>query len=91
MPRKQERRYINHGKNDPLDFDLGMKRNKRWIKDKMREGREIIDIGPDFARRRTGYGASPFYEMERTQLNGYSNYKKVFTRSGKFGGLFNEW
>ena len=78
-------------KNDPWDFDLGMKRNKRWIKDKMREGREIIDIGPDFARRRTGYGASPFYEMERTQLKGYSNYKKVFTRSGKFGGLFNEW
>jgi len=78
-------------KNDPFDFDLAMKRNKRWINDKMKEGREIIDIGPDFARRRTGYGASPFYEMERTQLNGYSNYKKVFTRFGQYGGIFNEW
>ena len=61
------------------------------INDKIEEGREIIDIGPDFARRRTGYDASPFYKMERKQLRGYSNYKKVFTRSGKFGGLFNEW
>ena len=30
-------------KDDPFDFNLGMKRNERWIKDQMRNGREVID------------------------------------------------
>ncbi len=45
----------------------------------------------DFARRRSGVGPSDFYNMERTQVNGYANYKKVFTRQGIFGGIFGEW
>ena len=78
-------------KNDPFDYDLAMKRNKRWINDMMDEGREIIDIGPDFARRRAGVAPSAFYNMERSQLKGYSNYKKAFSRHGTYGGLFGEW
>ncbi len=38
-------------RNEPFDFDLALQRNARWIKDQMKQGREIIDIGPDFARR----------------------------------------
>ena len=66
-------------KNVPFDYNLAMKRNKRWINDMMAEGREIIDIGPDFARRRTGVAPSDFYNMERSQVKGYANYTKVFT------------
>ena len=77
--------------NLPFDYDTAMRRNKRWINDMMKEGREIIDIGPDFARRRTGVSPSDFYNMERTQVKGYAKYKKVFIRNGKFGGLPGEW
>ncbi|MEG1179300.1 MAG: hypothetical protein RSD42_02700 [Oscillospiraceae bacterium] len=78
----------NPWKNDPLDFDLGMKRNKRWINDMTKDGREIIDIGPDFSRRSLGRDPSPFYNMERSQVKGYDNYKKVFERDGRiFGGV----
>jgi hypothetical protein len=73
-------------KNDPFDYDLAMKRNQRWINDMKRDAREIIDIGPDFKRREVR-GASDFYEMERSQLKGYKNYTKAFTRSGKTGGV----
>jgi RHS repeat-associated protein len=73
-------------KNDPFDFNLAMKRNKRWINDMMKEGREIIDIGPDFSRRSLGRDPSPFYNMERSQVKGYSNYKKVFERDGCLSG-----
>lgn len=54
----------------------------------MRDGREIIDIGPDFQRRASpnGYN-SPFYEMERSFLDGYENYQKVFERNGSTGGV----
>ncbi|MBY8870381.1 DNRLRE domain-containing protein [Micromonospora sp. PLK6-60] len=73
-------------KNDPFDFALGMRRNERMIKDAMRSGREIIDIGPDFARRAAGRAASPFYNMERRVTSGYANYSKVFERFGKLDG-----
>jgi hypothetical protein len=73
-------------KNDPFDYDLGMKRNKRWIKDMKTEGREIIDIGPDFKRRSLGRDPSDFYNMERGQLKDYANYTKVFERFDKTSG-----
>lgn len=73
--------------NDPFDFELGMRRNPRWIRDQMRAGREVIDIGPDFARRAATGRSSLFYEMERTRLRGYTNYRKVFQRSGTTGGV----
>jgi hypothetical protein len=75
-------------KNNPFDFKLGMKRNERWIKDQMMDGREIIDIGPDFLRRGVTGKNSPFYEMERRSLDGYENYKSVFERNGTKGGVF---
>ncbi|MBI4356433.1 MAG: RHS domain-containing protein [Gammaproteobacteria bacterium] len=74
-------------KNDPFDFDLGMKKNDRWIRDQMRNGREVIDIGPDFKRRSATGKSSPFYEMERRNLNRYDNYNKVFERNGSQGGV----
>ncbi|MEK7254087.1 MAG: RHS repeat-associated core domain-containing protein, partial [Bacteroidota bacterium] len=76
-------------KNDPFDYDLGMRRNERWIQDQMRDGREIIDIGPDFQRRaerarRGEKEASDFYEMERRRTKDYENYRKEFDRNGKY-------
>jgi len=51
-----------------------------------RQGREIIDIGPDFQRRSLGRDPSPFYNKERSQLQNYENYRKVFQRTGKTSG-----
>lgn len=72
--------------NSPFDFGLGMRRNTRMIKDAVRSGREIIDIGPDFARRAAGRDPSPFYNMERRVTDGYPGYTPVFERFGKFEG-----
>jgi RHS repeat-associated protein len=72
--------------NDPFDYNLGMRRNKRWIEDIKRQDRDIIDIGPDFPRRSLGREPSDFYNMERTQLKGYGNYRKVFERTGRTSG-----
>ena len=78
-------------KNVPFDYNLEMKRNTRCINDMMAEGREIIDIGPDFARRRTGVAPSDFYNMERSQVKGFAKYTKAFTRKGIYGGVWGEW
>lgn len=64
--------------------------NRRWIEQMMREGRQVIDIGPDFPSRRAGhpYRPSVFYELERRMLKGYSRYIKVFSRwKGNRGGV----
>lgn len=75
-------------KNSPFDYELGMKRNKQWINQARKENRIILDIGPDFQRRRLGRDPSDFYNMERSQLLEYEHYKKVFERTGKmFGGV----
>ncbi|MFW9879941.1 MAG: hypothetical protein ACFFG0_43260, partial [Candidatus Thorarchaeota archaeon] len=75
-------------KNKPFDFDHALKRQKQWIKNIKRQGRTIIDIGPDFGRRRLGRDPSPFYKIERIAIKGYEKYKKVFKRKGKkFGGV----
>ncbi|MCO4781807.1 MAG: hypothetical protein KC646_05735 [Candidatus Cloacimonetes bacterium] len=47
-------------KNDPWDKALGMKRNERWIRDHIKKERKIIDIGPDFKRRREEGNISGF-------------------------------
>jgi hypothetical protein len=72
--------------NDPFDFELGMRRNERMISDAVRSGREIVDIGPDFARRAAGRDPSPFYNMERRITSGYSGYSRAFERSGPLEG-----
>jgi len=76
-------------RNDPFDFDLALQRNERWIKDQMRQGREIVDIGPDFARRADTGRRSPFYELERRLLRerNYERYRRVFERFGDIGGV----
>jgi hypothetical protein len=74
-------------KNDPFNFALGMKRNENWIKAQIKNGREIIDIGPDFQRRAVTGRSSQFYEMERRNLNGYYNYKRAFERNNNQTGV----
>jgi hypothetical protein len=60
---------------------LALEHNRQWIVTEMENGSQIIDIGPDFARRAAG-GASPAYEMERSLLSGYTNYVSAFARTG---------
>jgi RHS repeat-associated protein len=77
-------------KNDPFNFDLGMQRNERWIRDQMKEGHVLVDIGPDFPRRAARKSAgqpksdqnSPFYEMERRNVQNkkYGKHCKAFKR-----------
>uniref|UniRef100_A0A7V1ZHS0 Pre-toxin TG domain-containing protein n=1 Tax=Thermoanaerobaculum aquaticum TaxID=1312852 RepID=A0A7V1ZHS0_9BACT len=65
--------------------------NREWIRQMKAEGRQVIDTGPDFARRveRLEKGKVPWsdvYNMERMELKGYGNYKRVFRRFGKWRG-----
>jgi len=47
-----------------------MKKNKRWINDKMREGREIYDRGRDPKRTDIERSQRPdFYGMETGEIN----------------------
>src|SRR4051794_30224807 len=49
-----------------------MRRNSRMIRDAMKSGRQIVDIGPDFEDRASGAReASRFYNMERRLTKGY--------------------
>ncbi len=60
--------YQAWGKNfTPEGFDLekNLARNERWIRDKIRQGYEILDIGIDQDRSRR----SLFYELERKILD----------------------
>lgn len=65
--------------------------NREWIQQMREEGREIIDIGPDFRRRLDRYNRglrpdSPFYNLERRALRGYERRYQVFERFGRFYG-----
>jgi RHS repeat-associated protein len=85
--RKHGYDYYKPWQNKTVDFDTLMKRNRRRVKDWKREGREIIDIGPDFERRiDRGKKASPNYNMERMELKNYEKYKKAFKRKSKNSG-----
>lgn len=69
----------------------GMAENRAFIQQAVREGKEVLDIGPDFSRRltRTLEGQRPnstFYNMERMETRGYGAYRRVFERSGRFEG-----
>ena len=48
----------------PVDVEHAFKKQARWINDQMRQGREIIDLGPDPIRTKR----SPFYEIERKAI-----------------------
>ncbi|GIV16567.1 MAG: hypothetical protein KatS3mg022_2002 [Armatimonadota bacterium] len=72
--------------------------NAAWIRQMMRQGRRVIDIGPDFTRRLKRYldiragkpnVPSPIsdpYNLERRLLKGYPRYEKQFIRRGKWWG-----
>lgn len=62
------------------------RRGQQWKK----EGRNIVDIGPDFKGRsrminprKTSNKGNPFYNGERKNTRVYKNYKKDFQRTGK--------
>lgn len=61
----------------------GLLHNQRIIQQKMAEGYQIIDIGPNFPRRAIRGGPQPAYQMERTITKGYEGYQKAFIRTGK--------
>ena len=68
-----------------------MAANQAWVQQMRSQGRQFIDIGPDFPRRveRAASGiepAAPAYNLERMKLNGYENYKSIFNRTGKNSG-----
>lgn len=68
-----------------------MQANKEWVQQMRAEGRDIIDVGPDFARRaqRAQQGIrpdAPAYNLERMELDGYAGYQGVFERTGKHSG-----
>jgi hypothetical protein len=51
----------------------------------------VIDIGPDFARRRfrLDRGKQPdsdWYNMERMETSGFELHRKLFERTGKYEG-----
>ena len=67
--------------------------NDEFILKTMAEGRDVLDVGPDFDSRllnrvnpMEGQPPSPFYGRERMQLAEYDRLRKVFQRSGKFQG-----
>jgi hypothetical protein len=69
----------------------GMAGNRAFIQQARREGKDILDIGPDFGRRLTrtleGHRPdSPFYDMERMETRGYDAYQRLFERSGRSEG-----
>jgi len=67
--------------------------NREFIEWGIAEGREFVDIGPDFGRRlqyhlhppadRTG---RPTYDVEREQIRGRGKRRQVYVRTGKFQG-----
>ena len=57
-----------------------------WIRQMMREGRRVIDIGPDFARRADTGRVSKVYGLERRLLKGYPYYERRFLRWRKLRG-----
>jgi len=69
----------------------GMQANREWMQNKVSQGYEVHDIGPDFLRRqqRVEQGLrpdSPFYNMERVESLSSDRYFKLFERMGKYEG-----
>jgi hypothetical protein len=70
-----------------------LEKNIAWVRQMMRQGRRVIDIGPHFERRWRyvmglpgGRPPSDVYALERRLLKGYANYEKLFIRGGRYGG-----
>jgi hypothetical protein len=57
--------------------DNWLANNRRWIRRQMNLGKDIVDIGPDEARRERS-GPSVYYEMELQEilLRAYPRYRQ---------------
>jgi hypothetical protein len=73
---------------NPVIRDQSIARDKRWLRDQIRQGKTVVDIGPDFARRQRGDPPSPWYGAERQVLRetGYKRYIKAWERHGRLSG-----
>lgn len=63
--------------------------NDQFIAQIKSRGRQVIDIGPDFAQRLRLRGAATdraAYEADRQAMRGYARYRGVFSRTGKASG-----
>jgi hypothetical protein len=67
--------------------------NDQFIATMKAQGREFIDIGPDFGRRlqnhidpALGRPPSSVYGGESRELQNYNNYRRVYDRTGKYQG-----
>jgi RHS repeat-associated protein len=67
--------------------------NDDFIEHIKAEGRQILDIGPDFSRRLRFHldppsdrGGRPVYDSERELLRGYGKRTRLFVRTGRFAG-----
>ena len=67
--------------------------NDEFIAVMKAQGREFLDIGPDFGRRLSnrinpalGRPPSKIYGGERQQLLDYNNYHRLYERAGKYDG-----
>jgi RHS repeat-associated protein len=63
--RANNARWYQAWEMDPFDKSVVMKRNRRWIRNKIREGYDVIDIGIDPSRPTR----SDFYAMEKQEIN----------------------
>ena len=83
VPFAQQKEYLTI--NDFVS-NWSMEANAAWIRRMMREGRRIIDIGPDFYGRHAGLREVSChlhrhaYALERYLLKGYPNYERAFVR-----------
>ncbi|HOV48078.1 MAG TPA: RHS repeat-associated core domain-containing protein [Anaerolineae bacterium] len=94
------RRYAKQIGGETIDDWLAGRTWTRELNDEFiaavnKEGREVIDIGPDFDRRLRhcldpadplGRPPSLVYGSERRQLLGYENYRRAYGRFWKYGG-----
>ena len=67
--------YLQAWQIKPWDKNLSLKRNKRWINDKMKESYTIYDIGLDKNRSTR----SDNYRLESQRTSGYSKLIKIKT------------
>ena len=74
-------------------YDDAIKANVQWIRDQIKAGRPIYDIGGDSGAIRAGAGLSDFYEAEKEVLRGLGYERELIgsvNLNGQVFALF-EW
>ncbi len=66
-------------------YDNAVKANAQWVRDQIKAGRPIYDLGGDSGALRLGFGLSDFYEAEKAVLRGLG-YRRKLVGSVKLDG-----